>query len=112
MDQDRHQLALECRNLAEEILAFVAQRPDAPRIADVSDGYDDRPTAHATEFDDEFAVRFGNRLQHVIIRLTDAGYGTDALDPLSYGGTSRLGAGHAAETLHAIAEELMGRGSE
>lgn len=110
VDEDRHQLALECHNIAQEILAFIAQRPDAPLADEAPRGARHRVVADATEFEDEFAIQFSDRLQHLIIGLTAAGYGTDALDPLTYGGTSRLGARSAAETLHAISNELPREG--
>jgi hypothetical protein len=99
---ERQQLALDCRRTAEDILAFVAERAGArggePR---------ERQTAERTAFHDEFAVRFGDRLQHLIIRLSEAGFSADSLQALSYAGTDRLGARAAAETLRAISDELM-----
>src|SRR5688500_18580781 len=103
--EDRMQLARECRTISEEIVAYVAERPDAPPVDEARDA-PDRVVAMPTQFEDDFAIQFGDRLQHLIIKLAAAGYGPDALDPLTYDGTSRLWAGRTAETLKAIAGEL------
>lgn len=104
MSEPLNQMALDCRRTADEILAFLAGRADAPPI-DESDA--DRLVAVGSEWEKDFSIQFGDRLQHLLIRLSDAGYGTDALDPLTYGGTTRLGARSAAEALRAISIDLL-----
>jgi hypothetical protein len=104
---DRQELALESRRTAEDIFAFVAARAHAAAAAGPRDARGGAVVAESTAFQDEFAVRFADRIQYLIIRLSAAGFSTDRLDPLSYAGTDRLGAGAAAETLQAISDELI-----
>lgn len=103
---DRQQLVFDCRRTAEDILEFVSARAHVPGAGRryVSA---EAVIAHSTAFQDEFTVEFGDRLQHLIIHLSEAGFTVDRLDALSYAGTDRLGARAAAETLQEISEELM-----
>lgn len=99
---DRHELALECRRTAEEIFAFAVNRTGSPGV----EAQRDRLTAETIALHDEFADRFGDRIQHLIIRLSDAGISVEKLQPLSYTAIRRLGIRAAAETLQWIAAEV------
>lgn len=107
---DWHELGAECRETADAILEYLAERPERTRPEQASGGHGPRVIVEGgTDFENEFYDLFGERLQYLIIRLTSAGFPNSLLAPLGFtAGIDRRSAERAAVTLRALSQVLLG----